>query len=103
MLSARPVQKSNAAFCCCAPLQETPVSRVVHIHCGQTTEPFSKWHFRDALRALGGRMPTAERRAQYEKQPLLPVSDDMPARQYANSVAQQAVRAAAAVAMFTTA
>jgi hypothetical protein len=90
-------------FCCCPFLQETPVNRVVHIHCGQTTEPFSKWQFRDALRALGGRLPTAERRAQYEKQPLQPISDDMPARQYANSVAQQAVRAAAAVAMFTTA
>jgi hypothetical protein len=76
---------------------------VVHIHCGQTTEPFSKWQFRDALRALGGSMPTAERRAQYEKQPVLPFSDDMPARQYAKSVAQQSVRAAAAVAMFTTA
>ena len=75
---------------------------MVHIHCSQTTEPFSKWQFRDALRALGGRLPTAERRAPYEKQPVLPITDDMPARQYADAVAQQSVRSAAAVAMFTT-
>jgi hypothetical protein len=83
-------------------LQDTPISELVHIHCGQSPELFSKWQFRDTLLAMPGRVPTAERRAQYEKQPLAPITDDMPARQYANTVAQQAARAAAAVAMFTT-
>lgn len=81
--------------------QDTPINRVVHIHCGQSLEMFSKWQFRDGLRASAGRMPTvAERRAQYGNQSLVPISDDTPARQYANSVAQQAARAAAAVSLF---
>lgn len=82
-------------------MQETPISQLVHIHCGQTAEVFSKWKFRDSIMALPGRASTSERRAQYGKEPLT-VRNDMPARQYANAVAQQAVRAAAAVAMFTT-
>lgn len=84
-------------------LQETPVNKLVHIHCGQTQEVFSKWQFRDGIMKLPGRVPAAERRAGYVKEPLIAtVREDMPARQYANAVAQQAVRAAAAVAMFST-
>jgi hypothetical protein len=79
------------------------MSQVVHIHCAQTDEAFSKWKFRDALLSLPGRASTADRRARYQTQALAYVSDEMPVAQYATSVAQQAVRAAAAVAEFTTA
>lgn len=84
-------------------LQETPVDELVHIHCGQSAElEFSKWNFRDSIMARPGRVPTAERRAAYDKEPLATITDSMPARQYATAVAQQALRSAAAVAMFST-